>query len=183
MAGESGAGGGRVFVADEKKNSWWVKKNKKPMPAKKKAVAAPGKPPLPKRHFFTPRSQVPEGETEEIPVLKIPPPVLEEVKPRFQPRPRYLMDPDTDVAYAEIVDGMAVCLETGQDMFEVHSHHDDYVAPAPTRKLSFAPPTSRLACTIVSQDLIDAGVLTESDFIAGEAGLTRAQYDQWVTKK
>jgi hypothetical protein len=154
------------------------------MPAKRKATADPGKPPLPKRHFFTPRSQVPEGETEEIPVLKIPPPVLVEVKPRFQPRPRYLLDPDTDVAYAEIVDGVAVCLETGQDMFEVHSHdRDDYVAPAPTRKLSFAPPTSRLPGTIVSQDLIDAGVLTEGDFIAGAAGLTRTQYDEWVAKK
>ena len=156
------------------------------MPAKRKP-AAPSKPPLPRKHFFTPRSQVPEGEAEEtMPVLKIPPPMLEEVKPRFQPRPRYLLDPDTDVAYAEIVDGVAVCLETGQDMFEVHSHdRDEYAAaaPAPTRKLSFAPPTSRQACTIVSQDLIDAGVLTEGDFIVGAAGLTRAQYEEWVAKK
>ena len=149
------------------------------MPAKK-AAPLPGRV-VPKKHFFTPRSEVPEGEREVVQVEKVKPPVVEEMKPRFQPRPRYLIDADTDVAYAEIVDGVAICLETGQEMFEVHSSRGDDESVVPMkRKFNFTSPTSRQSCTIVSQDLIDAGVLTEGHFIAGEAGLSRAQYEGWM---
>ena len=138
----------------------------------KKAIAAP--PSVPKKHFFTPRSQI---EVVSEPAVK----AAEEPRPpRYTPRPRYLVDPDTDLSYAEIINGVAVCLETGQDMFEVRSFERED-APM-VRRYDFKPPASRHPLDIVSQDLIDEGVLTEGHFRAGDAGLLGAQYANWLEK-
>ena len=141
------------------------------MPAKK---AVPSGPVQPKQHFFTPRSQVPPAVEQVVvkPVVVVPPP-----KPRFEPRPRLLFNADTDVAYAEIIDGVAICLETGQEMFEVHGRQEEEVAVVhQSRRLDFSPPTARYPGELVSQDLIDAGVLTENDFRDGSPSLTSAQF-------
>jgi hypothetical protein len=144
----------------------------------KKAIAAPPPAVVPKKHFFTPRSQV-TAEVVSEPVVK----AAEELRPpRYTPRPRYLIDPDTELAYAEIINGVAVCLETGQDMFEVRSAEREEEDAPIVRRYDFKPPASRHPLDIVSQDLIDEGVLTEGHFRAGEAGLSRAQYVAWLEK-
>jgi hypothetical protein len=103
------------------------------------------------------------------------------------PPPRLLVDRDTEVAYAEVVDGVAVCLETGVELFEVHrgdAAATDGIAPRyGARRFDFSPPPTigphPKWRDIRSQDLLDAGVLTEDDFMHGTAGLTVAQYEAW----
>lgn len=139
----------------------------------------PAPPTVAKKHFFTPRS--------EAPVMAPIAAVVAE-KPRvYQPRRRFLVDENTDVAYAEVIDGMAVCMDTGVDLFEVHRRQDDEYTvedAGPLFRFNYSAPSSRHPCdpTIVSQDLIDAGVLTEGSFREGKAGLSRAEYEKWVAR-
>ena len=143
----------------------------------KKASTAPLPPPITQHFALT---------TSKKQRVAAPPAVVRPVTNRTPTR--LLVDRDTEVAYAEVVNGVAVCLETGVDLFEVgrRGGDDDYggASMGSRRALDFSPPQTLDPHPkwrdVRSQDLLDAGVLTENDFLQGKAGLTVAQYEAWM---
>ena len=148
------------------------------MPPKK--ATAPLPPPITQHFALT---------TSKKQRVAVPPPPSAVARPVYNRTPtRLLVDRDTEVAYAEVVDGVAVCLETGVELFEVGGRRgdDDYggASVGSKRALDFSPPSTidphPKWRDVRSQDLLDAGVLTEDDFLQGKAGLTVAQYEAWM---
>jgi len=155
------------------------------MPPKKAAAA-----PLPAHHTITKHFAPAAAPSKKKTIIAMPPPIAPVHDRRTTTTaapPRLLVDRDTEVAYAEVVDGVAVCLETGVELFEVRRGEaaaTDSIAPRyGARRFDFSPPPTigphPKWRDIRSQDLLDAGVLTEDDFMHGTAGLTVAQYEAW----
>jgi hypothetical protein len=152
----------------------------------KKASAAPPPPPPPKGSFFKPGGS---GKAASSSVDKPPPagnPFF--TRKQFTPRRSFLYDQFTEEPYAEWIGNQAVCLETGEVLFESKrgSAWDDRSSSSVVAtKFDFAPPkhTHPKDPSIASQDLIDAGVLTLDDFKNGRAGLTAEAFNQYIARR
>ncbi len=144
----------------------------------KKAAPAPAIPP-PKNTFFKPGFREPAK-------LVLPPPVITS-RQSFAPRRSFLYNKQTGEPYAEWIENQAVCLETGEVLFESSGEYYQGGRKAVNHdaKFDFAPPTSRHPKdpTIVTQDVIDAGVLTLDDFKAGKSAMSVEMCEVFGTKK
>lgn len=107
------------------------------------------------------------------------------------PRRSFLYDKHTEEPYAEWIGNEAVCLETGEVLFvskrENNEEEDDDGTFGSTTtttyfKHDFTPPAHKHPKdpSIVSQDLIDKGILTLDDFLTGNAGLTAEAYKKYM---
>ena len=147
----------------------------------KKASAAP--PPPPKGSFFK------QGKAASSAPPAAPPagnPFF--TRKQFTPRRSFLYDQFTDEPYAEWIGNQAVCLETGEVLFESKrgSAWDDSArSSVVAAKFDFSPPkhTHPKDPSIASQDLIDAGILTLDDFRNGRAGLTVEAFNQYIARR
>lgn len=105
------------------------------MPPKK--AAPPRFVPSKESFFQTVRPLVELSKKEALPTKGAP--------PRWGRK--YIFDKSTGMPTAEIVDGYAVCLDTGERLYSLRKRYgsddddDDVVArPAPSRRMDFAPP-------------------------------------------
>ena len=152
------------------------------MPPKKAGPVPP--PPPPKSLFFK------AGGGKAV----VSAPVKPAAKPfftrkQFTPRRSFLYDQFTDEPYAEWIGNQAVCLETGEVLFESkRGSWDDGFAhfsgkSSTNVKFDFSPPRHKHPKdpSIASQDLIDAGILTLDDFRNGKAGLTVEAFKKFMS--
>ena len=106
-------------------------------------------------------------------------------KPQFQPRRNFLYDKITNEPYAEWIGNKAVCLETGEVLFESKKGHGEFENGGFQRgnvKFDFSPPAHMHPKdpSISSQDLIDKGILTLEDFRVGKAGLSVEAFNKYM---
>jgi hypothetical protein len=145
----------------------------------KKAGAVPPPPPPPKGSFF---KQGGSGKAISSAAAK---PVANPffTRKQFAPRRNFLYDKFTDEPYAEWIENQAVCLETGEVLFESRSGTWDNARSSAAAKFDFSPPKHKHPKdpSIASQDLIDAGVLTLDDFKNGRAGLTEEAFHRYMS--
>ena len=149
------------------------------MPPKK--AGPPNAPPPPKSAFF-------QGGSSSKKDVK---PVVATMMwtPRYTPRRNFLYDQYTDEPYAEWIGNEAVCLETGEVLFE-SKRGDEFdgmscsdFGPRATVKFDFSPPKHKHPKdpSIATQDLLDAGILTLEDFRNGKAGLSAEAYKRYMS--
>ena len=110
-------------------------------------------------------------------------------RPQFTPRRSFLYDQYTDEPYAEWIGNEAVCLETGEVLFESKRgggfedmSYCDFGSSGAI-KFDFSPPKHKHPKdpSIASQDLIDAGILTLEDFRNGNAGLAAEAFKRYMS--
>ena len=136
-------------------------------PVKKKVIPSSAPPPPPpKKSFFIPGAAVSQSAAQSF-----------VRKPPFIPRRSFLYDQFTDEPYAEWIGNEAVCLDTGEVLFESKrgsGFDNEQLGERAAAQFDFSPPTQKHPKdpSIVSQDLIDAGILTTEDFKNGSAGLS-----------
>ena len=164
-----------------------------PPKRKKQAVIPPTpKDPSLKKNFFTPRSTTHASAQRE----EEKPPTLQQQKKPHQlfTRPRrFVYDEDTGEPYAEWIDGEAICLETGEVLFQSRTRidRDDELSSAFQQqrvdKFDFAVPTdgSRhpLDPAICSQYIIDTGVISIDHFRTGDAGISLQIYNELIANR
>jgi hypothetical protein len=151
------------------------------MPPKKASAAPP--PPPPKDSFFKPGKAASSAPPAAPPAGN---PFF--TRKQFTPRRSFLYDQFTEEPYAEWIGNQAVCLETGEVLFESKrgSAWDDRSSSSVVAtKFDFAPPkhTHPKDPSIASQDLIDAGILSLDDFKNGRAGLTAEAFNQYIARR
>lgn len=191
-------GGFKEAFAGSKPQS---KNNQPPAAKKQKKTAAPPPPaPPPKNSFFS-KPGDPSSSRAATPTPQkkpnLPPPFPQ--KSSFSnnshfPRRSFLYDKFTEEPYAEWIGNEAVCLETGEVLFESKRRggewgdddDDDDLAfsgghSAPP-KYDFTPPAHKHPKdpSISSQDLIDKGILSLDDFLTGNAGLSVEAYRKYM---
>ncbi len=97
-------------------------------------------------------------------------------KPPFTPRRNFLYDKHTDEPYAEWIGNEAVCLDTGEVLFESKRgvDCDEQFGQKPAVQFDYSPPTQTHPKdpSIASLDLVNAGILKIDDFKNGSAGLS-----------
>jgi hypothetical protein len=152
------------------------------MPPKKTGPLVPLIPPPPKSLFFKP------GAAGKAVVVAPAKPAGNSffTRKQFTPRRSFLYDQFTDEPYAEWIGNQAVCLETGEVLFESNrgSWDDGFSGkPSANVKFDFSPPEQKHPKdpSIASQDLIDAGILTLEDFRNGNAGLTAEAFERYMS--
>ncbi len=132
---------------------------------KKKAV--PVAPVLTKDSFFLSKRTVVESKKPAHPVEA---PASAPPKKR-----RFLFEQGTGMAYAEVLDNAAVCLETGQELFRFGGGADagGYQQCAGfQRRFDFSPPTGNRHPNdriVDALNLVKAGILTEEDVASQKA--------------
>ena len=154
-----------------------VVKQVAPVSGKKKIPVTPVIAP-PKETFFNPGFRKPAKPQP-------PPPVAPFTRQPYVPRRNFVYDKLTEEPYAEWVGNQALCLETGEVLFESKGRDDDDFFTAPMApSFDFSPPKLNHPKdpTIATQDLIDAGVLTLDDFKKGNSALSVEQYAAYVLK-
>ena len=156
-----------------------VVKQVAPVSGKKKIPVTPVIAP-PKETFFKPGFRKP---------AKPPPPPAAPVtftRQPYVPRRSFVYDKLTEEPYAEWVGNQALCLETGEVLFESKGRDDDdlFTGAPMVFSFDFSPPKLNHPKdpTIATQDLIDAGVLTLDDFKKGNSALSVEQYAAYVLK-
>ena len=133
----------------------------------KRAAPTDALDPLSKQSFFIPN----RGGEKRVKKAEEVKPVEAKDEP---PRRHFLYNKVTGEAYAEWIDGVAYCLETGREIFK--SRHS---LAEGERKFDFSPTTHHPNDpTIYTLDLIKAGFI---DIIACPA-LTQRQYERWVAR-
>ena len=143
----------------------------------KKASPAPAPPP-PKNTFFKP------GFRKAAVILPAP---TAFPRQQFAPRRSFLYNKDTGDAYAEWMGNEAVCLETGEVLFESKGSVDygssssGGFSPA---KFDFTPPKQRHPKdpSITTQDLLDADIITLEDFKNGRSALSVEAHERFKKK-
>lgn len=103
-------------------------------------------------------------------------PVQDEKKPVPQgPKRRFLYAQGTGVAYAEVVGDVAICMETGLEMFRFGSRDENdfnFESTGVQRRFNFAPPTGKRHPDDKFIDvlgLVKAGILSDFDVASGRA--------------
>ena len=130
------------------------------MPQKKKKPSAPP-PPLPtKASFFLPKREY----SDDKPAVAESAPVA--VRPRFQ---RLLYDRETGMPYAEVINNVAMCLFSGEELFRFQSavkDDEDHHTQAFSNGFDFTPPKGKRHPDDRSVDvkgLVDAGIMSNDD--------------------
>ena len=170
-----------------------------PPPPKRKKQATPLPPndPALKKEFFMARStQKKSGDEKKESAPQSSSRTPEPVKPHHQQyvkQRRFVYDEDTGEPYAEWIDGEAICLETGEVLFQSRARREEDNANVFPEKLmeinkfdfAIPAPGSRhpLDPAICSQDLIDTGVLSIDHFRAGAAGISFQVYNEIIAKR
>ena len=165
------------------------------MPPKKRPPPEPKNIP-PKETFFAPKSSSVVVHAPKTANNNKPTPAFAEqqhyhrqpmmIKPR-----RFVYDEDTGEPYAEWINGEAVCLQTGDVLFESRSLRFDADHDAafmqqqqPLQKFDFTVPNKGtrhpLDPTIFSQSLIDSNVISLNDLRDGKAGITFQVYTDFI---
>ena len=150
-------------------------------PPPKKATALPVAPAPPKSTFFK------KGFRK--PAAVIPPaPVPTFTRQPFVPRRSFLYDKHTEEPYAEWMGNEAVCLETGEVLFESKGRggEDEFSfggggGVSEPIKFDYTPPKQRHPKdpSIDTLDLISAGIITLEDFKIGKSALSAEAYAKW----
>jgi hypothetical protein len=145
--------------------------------AKKKVIltAPPSLPP--KNSFFVPGSVLVSSPATVPSFVR---------KQPFVPRRHFLYDQYTDEPYAEWIGNEAVCLDTGEVLFESKRgggfDEERFGQQAAAVQFDFSPPMHKHPKdpSISSQDLINAGILTIEDFKNGTAGLSLEAFKRYM---
>ena len=161
-----------------------------PLSKKRKAVLPDPKDIPPKKSFFIPKSNEDAKKKITKPEeIKNTPLVVEQKQP-IKPR-RFVYDEDTGEPYAEWINGEAVCLETGDVLFESRSSRFDEDHDAamlqqqqPQIKFDYAVPNKGgwhpLDPTITTQSLIDSNIISLLELRDGKAGITLQMYTDFI---
>jgi hypothetical protein len=101
----------------------------------------------------------------------------------FVPRRSFLYNKETGEPYAEWVGNEALCLDTGEVIFE--SSGEGYLSRVPAAvSFDFTPPKHKNPKdpSIGTQDLIDTGVISFDDFRKGNSALSVEKYEEYKKK-
>ena len=126
----------------------------------KKAAPAPKQIPTKESFFQTKRTMV------EIKKVEVEAKQATAKPTNVRPR-RFLFEKDTDVAYAEVVDGAAISLDTGEVLFRFGGAREEYPQQGGfTRPFDFSPPDGKRHPNDPAIDvlnLVKAGILMDED--------------------
>ena len=141
---------------------------KRPIANKKKKVdATPAQRPT-KASFFKARR-----EFESVSDSAAPPPLFAQRAPFH--RPRILYEQGTGMAYAQVVNNVAVCLETGDELFRFRDRVDEdegYAVVVAAPRFDFTPPSGKRHPNDRSVDvlgLVNAGLMSNEDIASGRS--------------
>jgi hypothetical protein len=134
----------------------------------KRAAPADALAPLSKQSFFLPN----RGGEKRVKVQETKP-AEQKSDDNFRPKQHFLYNKVTGEAYAEWVDGVAYCLETGREIFRSRHYAEE------ERKYDFSPPTHHPNDpTIYTLDLVNEGFID----IVNAPNLTQKQYERWMAR-
>jgi hypothetical protein len=167
-------------------------KNNKKTPAVSVQSAGPGMM-FSKASFFVPK-RGPDGGRVAIPASAAVPDnrsFNNHRQPCYTQQRRFVYDKSTGEAYAEWIDGVAVCVHTGQELFRSRSLRgggdDDFVgSTAPASSFDFSVPKQRHPndFSISTEDVVASGFLTLADFKAPDGAAIRlADYELYLKRK
>ena len=102
--------------------------------------------------------------------------------PREQRR-FFIYNKETGEPYAEWINNVAICLETGEELFKSRSYYEDQGNQQ--RYMDYSVPTYYRDDdhTIYTADLIAAGIITDQDLAVGNGALTKEKYEQWKASR
>jgi hypothetical protein len=98
--------------------------------------------------------------------------------PREQRR-FFIYNKETGEPYAEWINNVAICLETGEELFKSRSYYEDQ--DNQQRYMDYSVPTYYREDdpTIYTADLIGTGIITKQDLVVGNGALTKEKYTAW----
>jgi hypothetical protein len=135
-----------------------------------------------KGSFFVP-CRGPNGGKVAIPVPATVPDDRYNRQP-FVPQRRFVYDKSTGEAYAEWIDGVAVCVNTGQELFRSRTFRDDESTPAPSFDFSVPRQLHPNDFSIGTEDVVASGFLTLADFKAPNGAAIRLEdYELYLKRK
>jgi len=167
------------------------------MPKKAKKAAVPVQSAGPgmifsKESFFVP-SRGPNGGKVAAPVVPVAPTSQTNGGrfAQFEPQRRYVYDKTTGEAYAEWINGVAVCIHTGQELFRSRGYQRDEISfcageGGKVEPFDYSVPKQRHPndYSISTDDMIASGFLTLDAFkLPNGAAVRLVDYESYLKRK
>ena len=161
----------------------------KPTAASSLSSAGPGMM-FSKESFFVPK-RGPDGGKVALPKVEDKPAFGNRFPTfGFQPQRHFVRDKDTGDAYAEWIDGEAVCIHTGEVLFRSRRTEDEFAFARDDSVMAFKPdysvPKQRHPndYSYSTNEILESGFITIDDFKAPNGAAIRlADYDAFLERK